>query len=152
MPRTLITGGTGFLGSHLCDRLIEEGHEVVCLDNLITGLMDNIAHLIGHEASALSSWTSPSICTSTARWIMYSISPHRPVLSIINASRFRPSRSVPLAPTRPWAWPRLRRPLSAGLDFRGLRRPGDPPPAGGVLGKRESGRPSGGVRRGEAVC
>lgn len=50
MPRTLITGGTGFLGSHLCDRLIEEGHEVVCLDNLITGLMDNIAHLIGHEA------------------------------------------------------------------------------------------------------
>ena len=50
MPRTLITGGTGFMGSHLCDRLIEEGHEVVCLDNLITGRMDNVAHLIGHDA------------------------------------------------------------------------------------------------------
>jgi dTDP-glucose 4,6-dehydratase len=49
MPRTLITGGTGFLGSHLCDRLIEEGHEVVCLDNLITGWMNNVAHLMGHE-------------------------------------------------------------------------------------------------------
>ncbi|MDD5559433.1 UDP-glucuronic acid decarboxylase family protein [Candidatus Methylomirabilis sp.] len=49
MPRTLITGGAGFLGSHLCDRLIEEGHEVICLDNLITGRMDNVAHLIGHE-------------------------------------------------------------------------------------------------------
>lgn len=50
MPRTLITGGAGFLGSHLCDRLIEEGHEVICLDNLITGRMDNVTHLIGHDA------------------------------------------------------------------------------------------------------
>lgn len=49
MPRTLITGGAGFLGSHLCDRFIAEGHEVVCMDNLITGNPDNIAHLIGHE-------------------------------------------------------------------------------------------------------
>jgi len=45
MPRTLITGGAGFLGSHLCDRLIEEGHEVICMDNLITGSTDNIEHL-----------------------------------------------------------------------------------------------------------
>jgi dTDP-glucose 4,6-dehydratase len=49
MPRTLITGGAGFLGSHLCDRFIAEGHEVVCMDNLITGNPDNIAHLMGHE-------------------------------------------------------------------------------------------------------
>ncbi|HEX8387358.1 MAG TPA: UDP-glucuronic acid decarboxylase family protein [Rubricoccaceae bacterium] len=49
MPRTLITGGAGFLGSHLCDRFIADGHEVVCMDNLITGNPDNIAHLIGHE-------------------------------------------------------------------------------------------------------
>jgi dTDP-glucose 4,6-dehydratase len=45
MPRTLITGGAGFLGSHLCDRLIEEGHSVVCMDNLITGDTENIEHL-----------------------------------------------------------------------------------------------------------
>ena len=45
-PRTLITGGAGFLGSHLCDRLIEEGHQVICLDNLITGNPDNVAHLL----------------------------------------------------------------------------------------------------------
>lgn len=50
MPRTLITGGAGFLGSHLCDRLIREGHQVICLDNLITGITENIAHLIGHDA------------------------------------------------------------------------------------------------------
>jgi len=47
--RTLITGGAGFLGSHLCDRMLKEGHEVICMDNLLTGNMDNIAHLVGHE-------------------------------------------------------------------------------------------------------
>jgi dTDP-glucose 4,6-dehydratase len=49
-PRTLVTGGAGFLGSHLCDRLIQEGHEVICIDNLITGDLDNVAHLFGHDA------------------------------------------------------------------------------------------------------
>ena len=47
--RVLITGGAGFLGSHLCDRLIGMGHHVVCMDNLVTGSMDNVAHLLGHE-------------------------------------------------------------------------------------------------------
>jgi UDP-glucuronate decarboxylase len=45
--RTLITGGAGFLGSHLCDRLMADGHEVVCLDNLFTGRKANIAHHMG---------------------------------------------------------------------------------------------------------
>src|SRR6266480_7593965 len=47
MPRTLITGGAGFLGSHLCDRFVAEGHEVICMDNLVTGSTNNIGHLIG---------------------------------------------------------------------------------------------------------
>jgi len=46
--RILVTGGAGFLGSHLCDRLIGDGHEVVCLDNLFTGRKENIAHLLAH--------------------------------------------------------------------------------------------------------
>lgn len=48
MARILITGGAGFLGSHLSDLFIEEGHDVVCVDNLITGSRDNIAHLFGN--------------------------------------------------------------------------------------------------------
>jgi dTDP-glucose 4,6-dehydratase len=47
--RVLITGGAGFLGSHLCDRFLSEGHTVIAMDNLITGSTDNIAHLAGHE-------------------------------------------------------------------------------------------------------
>jgi len=47
--RILITGGAGFIGSHLCDRLLAEGHEVIAMDNLSTGSVENIAHLAGHE-------------------------------------------------------------------------------------------------------
>jgi dTDP-glucose 4,6-dehydratase len=47
--RILITGGAGFIGSHLCDYLLERGHEVIAMDNLSTGSTDNIGHLAGHE-------------------------------------------------------------------------------------------------------
>lgn len=46
--RVLVTGGAGFLGSHICHRLIQDGHEVLCLDNFFTGWKQNIRHLIGH--------------------------------------------------------------------------------------------------------
>jgi dTDP-glucose 4,6-dehydratase len=47
--RILITGGAGFVGSHLCDLLVAQGHQVVCMDNFITGRPENVAHLLGHE-------------------------------------------------------------------------------------------------------
>lgn len=46
--RNLVTGGAGFIGSHLCDRLIERGESVICLDNLFTGSKENIKHLLTH--------------------------------------------------------------------------------------------------------
>ena len=48
MKRILITGGAGFLGSHLCERLLAERHEILCLDNFFTGSKDNIRHLLGN--------------------------------------------------------------------------------------------------------
>lgn len=64
-PVTLVTGGAGFLGSHLCDRLLAEGHRVVAMDNLITGNLENIAHLrsrtdfqfIHHNVTTFIDWS-----------------------------------------------------------------------------------------------
>jgi dTDP-glucose 4,6-dehydratase len=47
MPTSVVTGGAGFLGSHLCDRLLAEGHRVICVDNLETGSLENVAHIRG---------------------------------------------------------------------------------------------------------
>lgn len=47
--RVLITGGAGFLGSHLCERYLQEGFEVICMDNLLTGRAENIEHLLGND-------------------------------------------------------------------------------------------------------
>ena len=52
-PCTVITGGSGFVGSHLCDRLIAEGHLVVCLDNMLTGTPTNVEHLLDHDRFTL---------------------------------------------------------------------------------------------------
>ena len=46
--RVLVTGGAGFVGSHLCDRLVQDGNEVLCVDNLYTGTKSNVMHLIGN--------------------------------------------------------------------------------------------------------
>ncbi len=46
--RILVTGGAGFLGSHLCERLLNEGNDILCLDNFFTGTKENVAHLLGH--------------------------------------------------------------------------------------------------------
>jgi dTDP-glucose 4,6-dehydratase len=49
MARILVTGGAGFIGSHLCERFLKEGDEVICVDNLLTGDRDNISHLFGYK-------------------------------------------------------------------------------------------------------
>ncbi|HSF41363.1 MAG TPA: UDP-glucuronic acid decarboxylase family protein [Thermoanaerobaculia bacterium] len=49
MSRAVITGGAGFLGSHLCERALAEGHEVVCVDNLVTGRLENLSHLLERD-------------------------------------------------------------------------------------------------------
>lgn len=48
MKKILVTGGAGFLGSHLCERLLSDGHDVLCVDNFFTGSKQNIAHLMGN--------------------------------------------------------------------------------------------------------
>src|SRR5690349_7221801 len=54
MPTSVVTGGAGFLGSHLCDRLVQDGHRVLCVDNLETGSLENVAHLRGDTFAFLN--------------------------------------------------------------------------------------------------
>ena len=61
--RVLITGGAGFLGSHLSDLLLEKGCEIICMDNFLTGRPENIAHLLGHSAIPVFNTMSPTTST-----------------------------------------------------------------------------------------
>lgn len=65
--RVLITGGAGFLSSHLCDRLTGGGHTVVCTDNFVTGRPESVAHLLGHGGFTPSKISFTITCTSTER-------------------------------------------------------------------------------------
>ncbi len=56
MKRVLVTGGTGFIGSHLCERLLKEGASVICMDNLFSSTLDSITHLMSHEHFQFVKW------------------------------------------------------------------------------------------------
>jgi dTDP-glucose 4,6-dehydratase len=81
MKRSLVTGGAGFLGSHLCDRLLTEGHEVVCLDNLITGDIANISHLMGNQNFSFLHYdvTNYLFVDGTIDFIFHFASPASPI-------------------------------------------------------------------------
>jgi dTDP-glucose 4,6-dehydratase len=78
--RVLITGGAGFLGSHLCDRLLAEGHEVICIDNLRTGRKENIAGLLGRRDFAFlqQDVTEPFFVEGEVDTVMHFASPASP--------------------------------------------------------------------------
>jgi UDP-glucuronate decarboxylase len=101
--RILVTGGAGFLGSHLCERLIAEGHEVVCLDNFFTGRRANVEHLlsnprfelfrhdVGHRLTMEVEQIFHLACPASP--VHYQRNPHRPngraVRRICSRSRAR---------------------------------------------------------------
>ena len=80
MPRALVTGGAGFLGSHLCERLLKEGWEVVCYDSLITGSEDNLAHLAGDPKFSFvnANVIEPIVFEGELDWVMHLASPASP--------------------------------------------------------------------------
>ena len=137
--RILVTGGAGFLGSHLCDRLLAAGHEVLCVDNLFTGTKRNIEHLHGHprfefmrhdvtfplyvEVDEIYNLACP------ASPIHYQ---HDPVQTTKTVGAWRHQHAGPgQAPEMPHL---------PGLDQRGLRRSQRPPADRGLLGQRQSDR------------
>lgn len=77
--RVLVTGGAGFLGSHLCDKLINEGHEVICLDNFFTGKKKNIAHLLSNPSFELMRHDVIQPIYAEVDWIFNLACPASPV-------------------------------------------------------------------------
>ncbi len=78
--RALVTGGAGFLGSHLCDRLLDEGFELMCLDNLMTGSMENLKHLLEHPCFAFvnADVTKPIEIDRSIDFVLHFASPASP--------------------------------------------------------------------------
>jgi dTDP-glucose 4,6-dehydratase len=80
MPRTLITGGAGFLGSHLCEYFLNKGHEVICMDNLITGSVDNISNIKNEKFQFVKHNVSEFIdLEGKLDYIMHFASPASPI-------------------------------------------------------------------------
>ncbi len=79
--RALVTGGAGFLGSHLCERLLDEGLEVVCMDNLITGAVANVEHLFGRDGFVFVKYDVTNYIDVSGRldFILHFASPASPI-------------------------------------------------------------------------
>lgn len=79
--RVVVTGGAGFLGSHLCDRLLADGHEVVCYDSLLTGSMSNIQHLLTRQAFGFHNYdvTNYLRVDGPVDFVMHLASPASPI-------------------------------------------------------------------------
>ena len=79
--RAVVTGGAGFLGSHLCERLLADGWQVVCVDNLVTGEAKNIAHLVGHKSfdSVQHNVSEPLYLEGPVNAVLHFASPASPI-------------------------------------------------------------------------
>ena len=85
----IVTGGAGFLGSHLADRLLAEGYRVIAVDNLITGSPHNIAHLADNEDFRFIRQESANLFLYPVKLITYFTLPHRRARSITWNCQFR---------------------------------------------------------------
>ena len=121
--RVLVTGGAGFLGSHLCERLLAAGHEVLCVDNFFTGTKRNVAHLLGQSALRADAPRRdlPALCRGRR-----DLQPRLPGLADPLPARSGADDQdlACTAPSTCWAWPSgCRRKIFQASTSRGLRRP-----------------------------
>ena len=152
MPTSLVTGGAGFLGSHLCDYLLARGQRVICVDNLETGSLENIRHIANganfrfemlditshYEIDEPGRLRLPHGLAGLADRLRAAAAAHAQGRRLRHAQHARAREEAP-------------RPLPARLDLRGLRRSARPSAAGELLGQRQPDRPARRLRRGEAL-
>ena len=135
MPTSLVTGGCGFLGSHLCDYLLAQGHRVVCVDNLDTGSLQNIEHIRNGRTSTFVNHdlTEPFFIDEPVDFVFHLASPASPIdylrlpLGTLKVGSYGTHHMLGAREVQAGALP-------ARLDERGLRRPAGPPAAGDTTG------------------
>jgi hypothetical protein len=137
--RVLVTGGTGFIGSHLCERLLQDGHEVLCVDNFYTGTRSNVRHLFSRSNFEL---VRHDVCFPLWKSMRSTISRARPLRSTISSIRSNDQDKRPRC--HQYAWPRQAHKSEdpPGFDLRGLWRSIRPSPDRGLLGQRQPDRPA----------
>ena len=139
--RVLVTGGAGFLGSHLCERLLAGGADIVCVDNFFTGTKRNIEHLIGEKRFELVRHDVTFPLYVEVDEIYNLACPASPVhyqhdpVQTTKTSVHGAINMLGLAK-------RLKREDPPGLDLRSLWRSRRPSAGGGILGPRQSDRPA----------
>ena len=151
MSTCLVTGGAGFLGSHLCDELLRRGHRVICVDNLETGSLANIAHIRAAGVRPPQRRHHRAVRRRRAGRLrlpprLAGLADRLPAAAAAHAEG-RLLRHAPHARARQEA-PRA---LPARLHERGLRRPAGASAAGVLLGPRQPDRAARRLRRGEAL-
>ena len=148
--RILVTGGAGFIGSHLCERLLADGDEVLCVDNFFTGTRDNIAHLLGNPRFEVMRHDVTFPLYVEVDEIYNLACPASPVhyqhdpVQTTKTSVHGAINMLGLAK-------RLRRADPAGLDQRGLWRPDRASAARGLPRQRQPDRAARLLRRGQAL-
>ena len=148
--RILVTGGAGFLGSHLCERLVAQGHEVLCVDNFFTGRRANVAHLLDSPGFELMRHDVTFPLYVEVDEIYNLACPASPI-----HYQFDPVQTTKTSRARRDQHARARQAGAgedaAGLDQRGLRRPERASADRGLLGQRQPDRAALLLRRGQAL-
>ncbi len=134
MKRIVVTGGAGFLGSHLCERLLDDGAEVICLDNFLTGTPANVSHLVERDGFRLIRADVTDFVHVIGESTPSCTSPRRRRRSTTSSFRSRPSRSARSARCTPSASrrrkvrvtcsPRAQKPTATPSSTRSPRRTG----------------------------
>jgi nucleoside-diphosphate-sugar epimerase len=117
----LITGGAGFIGSHMCGKLLESGYSVICLDNLITGSLDNIRHLFADKSFRFDEYNVCNYWISRGEWIMFCTALRLLRQRITWIFPSRRLKSVLWARIMHWVWRKTKGGIPVVFHVRGLR-------------------------------